>query len=198
VTFLRLSRWDWLAFVAALALLVTMSGADWWTDRQGQECRRIERLQTPPPRTGPLGDQFGGDIRRAARECAEKHEKTAWQAGGLIDWIIKLVLAGAIAAAIGAAFARAGGREPRAPTPSALAGALGLLGTLLLLYRILQPPGPNYAAVVKAGAPICLAIAGILTIAARLASISEREAPTAPSEPPPEGPAGSEAPAESG
>src|SRR5205807_1719808 len=109
VTFLRLGRWDWLAFVAALALLVTMSAGDWWTDKQGQECRRIERLQTRPPSTGPLGDQFGGDVRRAARECAEKHEKTAWQASALIDWIIKLVLAAAIAAAVAAAFRRAAG-----------------------------------------------------------------------------------------
>ena len=175
MTFLRLGRWDWLAFVAALALLVTMSAGDWWTDKQGQECRRIERLQTRPPSTGPLGDQFGGDVRRAARECAEKHEKTAWQASALIDWIIKLVLAAAIAAAVAAAFRRAAGAPFKPPTPSALAAALGLAGTLLLLYRILQPPGLNAAAVVKVWAPVSLAMAGILTIGARLAAVAERE-----------------------
>jgi hypothetical protein len=175
VTFLRLGRWDWLAFVAALALLVTMSAGDWWTDKQGQECRRIEHLQTRPPVSGPLGDQFGRDVKRAARECAEKHEKTAWQAGALIDWIIKLVFAAAIAAAIGAAFSRAAGRPLRPPTPSALASILGLLGTLLLLYRILQPPGLNAAAVVKVWAPVSLVLIGILTIGARLATLAERE-----------------------
>jgi len=175
VTFLRLGRWDWLAFVAALALLVTMSAGDWWTDKQGQECRRAERLQTAPPVRGPLGDQMTNTIRERNRECAEKHEKTAWQAGALIDWIIKLVFAAAIAVAIGAGFSRASGRPIRPPTPSALASILGLLGTLLLLYRILQPPGLNAAAVVKVWAPVSLVLIGILTIGARLAAVAERE-----------------------
>ena len=67
MTFLRLNRWDWLAFVAALALLLVMS-ADWYTTRQGQECRRIEQLQ--PTNPGPQGNAIGSDIRRSARELA--------------------------------------------------------------------------------------------------------------------------------
>jgi hypothetical protein len=185
VTFLRLSRWDWLAFVAAMALLLVMS-VDWYTTKQGEECRRIEHLQTPS-RTGAAGDLIGRDVRRNARECAEKREKNAWQAPGAIDRFIALVLLVAIVSAVGAAFFRAAGRRFEPPlTPSAVASMAGLLGALLILYRILQPPGFNPAAVVKPGAPIALALVGILAIAARSASAAEREAPESPQPEPPE------------
>ncbi|MEA2309928.1 MAG: hypothetical protein QOI65_2214, partial [Thermoleophilaceae bacterium] len=85
-------------------------------------------------------------------------------------------------------------------TPSTIASFAGLLAALLILYRILQPPGFNPAAVVKAGAPIGLALAGILALAARAAAAVESAAP-AP-EPPapdsePEPPAGPAEPAPS-
>jgi drug/metabolite transporter (DMT)-like permease len=173
VTFLRLNRWDWIAFGAALALLLAMS-VDWYTTRQGEECRRVESIQTP--RGGVQSDLIGGDVRRSARECAEKREKNAWQAPGAIDRLIMLVLLATIAAAIGNAFLRAAGREfdPRR-SPSAIAGWAGLVGALLILYRILQPPGFNEAAVVKAGAPIGLALVGIVAIASRSAAVAVRE-----------------------
>ena len=173
MTFLRLNRWDWVAFAAALALLLAMS-LDWYTTRQGEECRRIESIQTP--RGGVQSDLIGGDVRRSARECAEKREKNAWQASGAIDRLVMLVLLGTIAAAAANAFLRAAGREfdPRR-SPSAIAGWAGLVGALLILYRILQPPGFNEAAVVKAGAPIGLALVGIVAIASRSASVAVRE-----------------------
>jgi hypothetical protein len=52
-----------------------------------------------------------------------------------------------------------------------------LLGALLILYRILQPPGFNDAAVVKLGAPVGLVVVGVLAIASRSASQAERPAP---------------------
>ena len=175
MTFLRLSRWDWVAFVAALGLLLVMS-ADWWTTRQGEECRRIEQLQ--PPAGSVQGGAISSDIKRSARECAEKQEKNAWQAPGAIDRFILVVLLVGVASAIGAGFFRAAGRRYEPPlTPSAVAAAAGLLAALLILYRILQPPGLNSAAVVKWGAPVGLALAGIMAIAARAASVVEREAP---------------------
>jgi hypothetical protein len=175
LTFLRLSRWDWVAFVAALGLLLVMS-ADWYTTKQGQECRRIEQLQ--PPASGVQGGAISGDVRRAARECAEKREKNAWQASGAIDRFILVVLLVGIASAVAAGFFRAAGRRYEPPlTPSAVAAGAGLLGALLVLYRILQPPGLNSAAVVKWGAPAGLALVGIMGIAARAASVVEREAP---------------------
>ena len=167
MTFERLNRWDWIAFAAALALLVAMS-VDWYTNSQGEECRRVERLQTPSG--GGTGDLIGGDVRQRARECAEKREKTAWQAPGAIDRFISFVLVVAIASAIAAAYFHAAGTrfEPER-SPNALAALAGLLGTLLILYRILQPPGLNDAAVVKWGAPVGLALAGVLGIASRSA-----------------------------
>ena len=177
MTFLRLNRWDWLAFVAALALLLVMS-ADWYTTRQGQECRRIEQLQ--PTNPGPQGNAIGSDIRRSARECAEKREKNAWQAPGAIDRFIAVVLLAGIVSAVAGAFFRAAGRRFEPPlTPSSVAAFAGLAGALLVLYRILQPPGLNSSAVVKWGAPVGLALAGILAIASRSAVVAEREAPAA-------------------
>jgi hypothetical protein len=194
VTFLRLSRWDWLAFAAALALLLAMS-VDWYTTKQGEECRRIESVQTPDG--GVQGDLIGRDVRRDARECAEKREKNAWQASALIDRLILLALLVAIVGAVAAGFLRAAGRRFEPPrTPSAVASFAGLAAALLILYRILQPPGFNAGAVVEAGAPIGLALAGFLAIAARSASRAEQEAPAPtdaagedePEPPPPDAP----------
>jgi drug/metabolite transporter (DMT)-like permease len=171
VTFLRLNRWDWIAFAAALALLLVMS-LDWYSTRQGEECRRIESVQTPSPRGGDL---IGRDVRRSARECAEKREKNAWQASGAIDRFIAIVLVAGIAAAGANAFMRASGREfDSRRAPSAVAAGLGLLAALLVLYRILQPPGLNDAAVVKVGAPIGLVLVGLMAIASRSATVAER------------------------
>ena len=50
---------------------------------------------------------------------------------------------------------------------------MGLAGCLLLVYRILQPPGLNNAAVIKVGAPLGLLCIGLLTIGARVASRGE-------------------------
>ena len=177
MTFLRLSRWDWLAFVTALALLFVMS-LDWYSDKQGEECARVEGLQTPTP--GVQGAEITRDVRHDAEVCKAKHRKTAWQADGLIDRVILVVLLAAIFSAVEAAFLRAADRRLGSLSPSALATGLGLLGALLVLYRILQPPGFNPAAVVKAGAPIGLACVGVLAIAARGAMLAEQEAPAEP------------------
>ena len=176
MTFLRLNRWDWIAFAAALALLLAMS-VDWYSNAQGQECRRIEKLQNPSG--GVQGDIIGSDVRRSARECAERREKTAWQAPGTIDRFIAFVLVVAIASSVAAAFFHAAGRrfEPER-SPNMLAAWAGLLGSLLILYRILQPPGLNEAAVIKWGAPVGLVCAGVLTIASRSAMRAERPEPT--------------------
>lgn len=204
MTFLRLSRWDWLAFAAALVLLLTMS-MDWYTTKQGEECRRVERLQTPSG--GVQSDLIGRDVRRDARECAEKREKNAWQASAFIDRLILIALLVAIATAVAAAFMRAADR--RLASGRSLydyAALAALTAALLILYRILQPPGFNEAAVVKAGAPISLVVVGALAICSRSAAAAEREAPArvdAPPpdagdrEPPPEPPAGPAEPAPS-
>lgn len=177
MTFQRLNRWDWLAFVAALALLLCMS-FDWYSDAQGEQCRHDESLQQHAPKGGLPGDLIGRDLSRSARECAEKHEKNAWQASAVIDRLILLVLLGTIAAAVANAFLMAAGRRyDGRRSPSEIAAWAGLASALLVLYRILQPPGLNAAAVVKVGAPISLGLVGIVAIASRSASVAERPEP---------------------
>jgi len=176
VTFLRLSRWDFIAFLAALALLFTMSSI-WWTTAQAQECRRGERLQTPPAvLRGPQSDQFGRDVRRSARNCAAKTERNAWQADGVVDRLLLAFLLVTVGAAVVAAFVRATGRRVDPPwTPSGVASVAGLTAALLLLYRILQPPGPNAGAVVEAEAYLAFILVSVVAFAARIAALRERE-----------------------
>jgi hypothetical protein len=50
----------------------------------------------------------------------------------------------------------------------------GLAACLMLVYRILQPPGANSIAVVKIGAPLGLLCVGLLTIGSRLAARGQR------------------------
>jgi hypothetical protein len=202
VTFLRLSRWDLAAFATALALLVTMSFL-WYTTHQAEDCRRNESLQTAPSVGGPENDELNGKLKSDAHRCEAKYDKTAWSASAFVDRLALLAMLAAIASAIVAAFLRAADRRPALRrTPSEIAAITGLVATLLILYRILQPPGLNDAAVVKLGAPVGLALAGILTFAARAASRAEREAAAAAPvaapppdasarepEPPPAGPA---------
>ncbi|MFL5885170.1 MAG: hypothetical protein ACJ77M_08885 [Thermoleophilaceae bacterium] len=176
MTFLRLTRWNWIAFIAALALLFTMSTI-WWTSAQAQECRRGERLQTPPAvLRGPQSDQFGRDVRQSARDCAAKAERNAWQADGAADRILLAFLLVTVGAAVVAAFLRATGRRVHPPrTPSAIASVAGLTAALLLLYRILQPPGPNAGAVVEGTAYIGFILVAVVAFASRIAALRERE-----------------------
>ena len=113
---------------------------------------------------------------------ASHREKNAWQAGGAIDRIILIALLASAGLAIAAGFKRATGS--RGPPPlSALATVVGLVASVLVLYRIFQPPGPNYAAVVKVGAPLGLVCVGLLTLGARISTLKERERPAETPEP---------------
>ena len=171
MTFTRLKRGDLLAMVAALALLLTMA-LDWWTTAVGESARDIEKNVLPQINRGD-----SPTVSQQAAEAAEVEENNAWQADALIDRAILLALLFAAALAIFAAWARAAGRSIGPPSPSALATLAGLLACALLVYRILQPPGLNAAAVVKPGVPLGLLCVGLLTIGARIATRGERAAP---------------------
>jgi heme A synthase len=166
MTFTRLGRGDLLAMVAALALLLVMA-LDWYTTKIGEQARDTSSKIEPQ-----LNDQTVPSASQKEAEFAETQEKNAWQAGALIDRVIAIVLAAAALLAIVAAWARAAERRLRW-SPSNLASLVGLAGCLLLVYRILQPPGLNNAAVVKIGAPLGLLCIGLLTIGARVASRGE-------------------------
>lgn len=168
MTFTRLNRGDLLAMVAAFALLLVMA-TDWYTTKVGEQARDLQHKIEPrvDRETVPTESAKQGSL-------AASQEKNAWQASGLIDRVLLIVLVAAAALALVAAFARAADRRIGPPSASALAALLGLLASTLLVYRILQPPGINEGAVVKAGAPLGLLCVGLLTIGARIATIAER------------------------
>ena len=173
MTFTRLGRGDLLAMLAALALLLAMA-TDWWTTKVGENARDI---------AGKIQPQIDRDTvpteSAKQNDLADSQEKNAWQADAFIDRVILLALLAAAVLALVAAWARAANRSIGPPSPSLLASAVGLAACALLVYRILQPPGLNEAAVVKAGAPLGLVCVGLLALGARVASRGERVRTTA-------------------
>ena len=169
MTFARLRGGDWVAFVAALALLLVMS-VDWYSTDAAEAARDDAALTKPMG--GPASTETAGEIDKDAEIVANRHEKNAWQAGAFADRLVLLALLATIGLAIAAAFARAFGLRPRL-SPSALAALFGLGSVLLLAARILQKPSAEAGAVVKAGAPLGLACLVVLAIGARAAWRSE-------------------------
>jgi drug/metabolite transporter (DMT)-like permease len=168
MTFLRLNRGQLLAMVAALALLLVMA-MDWYTTKPGEVARDAASKVEPQVNVETVPSES-----KKLNTFAETQEKTAWQADGLIDRIILLALLAAVACALLAAWVAAAGKKVGPPSPSALASVLGLLACVLIVYRIIQPPGLNSAAVVTAGAPLGLLCAGLLAFGARVAVRDER------------------------
>jgi hypothetical protein len=169
----RLTRGDIVAAVAALALLLFMS-MDWYSDKTGEDARRNERLAQPGSRAE--GGQLTRDIKEGSEITAEEHEKNAWQADAGIDRLILVVLLAAAALALAAAALRVSGREVGgALSPSLLAAVTAAVGALLVAYRIVQAPGPDEIAVVKAGAPFGLVAAIVLSLGAARAAAEEGE-----------------------
>lgn len=163
--------WHLVAFLAALVLVLAMT-IDWYTTEQGEEYRRVQEVNERSQDSQRLDSE---DIERAA-QAAETQEKNAFQADAFVDRLIMLICLVAFAAAVAAALMRSLGRRPDPPwRPSAIATVAGVIGTLLILYRMVQPPGLNDAAALKNGAPIGLAALGILTVASRLATLMETE-----------------------
>ena len=186
MSFRRLTAGHWIAFVAALALLLAMA-PDWYTDKVAEQDRQVQDQILPQ-----IDRETTPTQSEQHAEAAEEREKNAWQASGGIDKVILLLLLASAVLAIAAAFLRAAGRTPGPPSPSALATVTGLAATLLVAYRILQPPGLNEAAVVKWAAPIGLVCVGLVAFGSRIATLAEREPPAAPAtgagaegEPPP-------------
>ena len=168
MTFLRVNRGQLLAMVAALALLLVMA-LDWYTTKAAEQARQDAPNVRPEVNTETVPSESS-----KLNTFAETKEKTAWQADGLIDRIILIALLGAVACAVVAAWLAAAGKKVGPPSPSALASVLGLLACVLIVYRIIQPPGLNDVAVVKAGAPLGLLFVGLLAFGSRVAVRDER------------------------
>jgi hypothetical protein len=162
VTFARLRVTDWVALVAALALLF-VSAADWYSTATGDEARRIEGLTEP---SGALGGEVGREVQEEARVTAESEEKNAWQVSGGIDRVILVALLATFVLAVIAAFARAAGRGSHAALPaSALPGLAAAATAVLVTYRILQEPGFDESTTVKLGPSLALIVLGVLALA---------------------------------
>ena len=172
MTFARLTRGDWLAAVAALALLLVMA-ADWYSTEAAEQARRDAEQAVPQ---GPVSGEVARDVDDNAQIIRNRHEKNAWQAGAFADRVILLMLLAAVGLALAAAALRAADRRFRPPwTPSALATGVGLAALILLAARIIQKPAVDAGAVVKLGAPLGVVCVGALAIGARLAWNAERD-----------------------
>ncbi len=162
MTFERLNRWDWVAFVAALALLFVMA-SDWYSSVAGDEARRIERIEDPNP--GASG-QIGREVSERAAERAEGAERNAVQPQSAVDALLLVALFATIAFAGVAAYARAAGRRFEPPaTPSAAAAVSAATAAVLVAYRIVQQPGSDLGTTVKAGAPLALVALAVIAFA---------------------------------
>jgi hypothetical protein len=167
VSFLRLTRGHAIAFVGALVLILSTSAVDWYTTDQGQEARRLQRIQGQPP-PGP-----GGEVPRAvvrdADLSAERQERTAWEPQTVIEFVLLMGVLLAAGLAILAGFVRAAGREPPVPLLPLAGGLAGLTGALLL-YRMLA--GGDAGAQVEFGVPVALAALAAIAVGAALAGRS--------------------------
>jgi len=104
---------------------------------------------------------------------------TAWQAFGLLD----VILAIAAIAAIALAAVTAARRSPAVPVAAGVVtSTLGIVATVLLLYRIVNQPGPNAFVEVKLGAFLGFLCTLALAAGAWSSMRDERWAP-APVEP---------------
>ena len=98
-----------------------------------------------------------GSLAGAAKIAGVDTTASAWQAFAYTDLLMFLALASGMAA-----FVLTGQNNAQAPNALKAAAGLGSLCTLLVAYRIVNPPGPNDFITVKFGAFLGLvAVAGI-------------------------------------
>ena len=108
---------------------------------------------------------------------------TAWGAFSVVDVLIAIVALLGIALAI----SQVVGRGPALPVAlGVITTTLGLAASLLVLYRILNQPGPNDMIDVAAGAWVGLAACLGVFLGSWLALSDERPRPADPAPPEPE------------
>lgn len=167
MTFARLRPADWVAFLAALALLFA-TAADWYSTQGGEQAREFERGAPA------LGE--GAELADDAAAAAEGAERNAWQADGGIDRVILAALLFTSALTVLAAFARARGR--RSEGTFSLTGRAGLaaaLTALLVVYRVIQEPGFDEVNTIQYGAPLALGVLGVIALACAVSVRAEEE-----------------------
>jgi peptidoglycan/LPS O-acetylase OafA/YrhL len=158
VTFARLRPADWVVFVAALALLFA-TAPDWYSTTRGEEARQIQE------QAGNSDASERREVESDAAALAEAQERNAWQEDGLLDRIILIALLATTALGVAAAFWRASGRGSDGLGAFGFAGMAASITALLVLYRIIQEPGFDELTTVKIGAPLALAVLGVMAFA---------------------------------
>jgi len=177
VSFLRLTRGDALAALAALALLMVMAG-DWYTTAQGEESRRIERLAEPDGTEGPENQQIGREQQDEASRSAEEEEQNAWQADGAVDRLVLIACLATVALALLAAGLRALGRRYEPPfTPSGAVAVAALVALALLAFRMIERTAGEPGAAVAPGAFLAVAALGLVAFGGAVALRAERSRP---------------------
>jgi hypothetical protein len=167
VTFARLRAVDWVALVAALALLL-VTAADWYSTTGGEQAREFER---GAPTIGE-----GAELADDAAAAAEGEERNAWQADAGIDRVILVAMLLTALLGVYAAFMRAAGRRYEgAMSPTAWAGLAAAVTALLVLYRVIQEPGFDDVTTVQFGAPLALGVLGVLAFASAVSVRAEDE-----------------------
>lgn len=168
MSFGRLRASDWVAFLAALALLL-VTAADWYSTEGGRQAREFEQ--------GAPAQGEGAELADDAAAAAEGEERNAWQADGVIDRVILVALLGTAALTILATVAHAGRERAPGPGraagrrseegigPTAWAGIAAAMTALLVLYRVIQEPGIDDVNTVQYGAPLALGVLGVIALA---------------------------------
>lgn len=178
MTFARLKPFDWVVFVAALALLFT-TAPDWYSTQAGETARQVQE-QAQPGEGEPTG-QVQAEVEEDAGAIAESKERNAWQEEGAIDRVILVALLLTAVLGVATGFRRATGNEGTGLY--GIAGLAACITALLVLYRILQEPGFDEVTVVKIGGPLALGVLGVLAFACAMA-MRERPEGAAMREPP--------------
>jgi hypothetical protein len=167
MSFARLRAADWVAFLAALALLFA-TAADWYSTEGGRQAREFEQ--------GAPAQGEGAELADDAAAAAEDEERNAWQADGAIDRVILAALLVTAALTIVAAFARAAGRRSEDGIGlTGWAGTVAALTALLVLYRVIQEPGFDEVNTVQYGAPLALGVLGVIAFACAMSLRAEEE-----------------------
>jgi hypothetical protein len=155
-------RSDWVAFVAALALLLVMA-MDWYSTAQGEEARRVERIEHP---SGAVGGEIARRVQGDAKVLANEAEKNAWQAHHVIDRVILAGLLATILLAIIAAYLRAAARRFDPPwSPTGLMATTATFTGLLLGIEVIRLNGDDVGSTIELGAPLGILLLGLIALA---------------------------------
>ncbi len=118
-------RADLIAGVSGLVLLIAIFLLPWF----GASAAADEALRQAQEVTRQFG---GGNVKELDLD------QTAWQAFQVIRFVL---LAAAVAGIVSGAAMFAGPGRGAAAGPAAVTAGLGMLATLLVLYRVIDPPG---------------------------------------------------------